>query len=190
MPPSIAECHDLSTGNELASVPHPVAKWQPMGMVTFGERLTWAMDQRHWRQSALAEKSGITPGAVSRHLKQTRPPSSESVKKYVNALGVSTDWLAYGRGEAYSVAASTPAESSRGPLLGLAALEAVLETFSWPPGTDMDTIDSVCEDARVEAATPRGSVRPVSAWRVYLERRLTTQPISRMGTSTRAARGT
>lgn len=74
---------------------------QTANTVTFAERLKNLMLER-WptlTQKALAETADVTPGAVSRWLRQSRHPYQRHVHKICAVLGVQRQWLETGDGE-------------------------------------------------------------------------------------------
>lgn len=117
------------------------------------------MQSKGWRATDLARESGLTEGAVSRHLERTKTPRLDSVERYCKALGVGMQWLAYGREEA-----SVPPQPKVETMLGSAALERVLAVYEWPD-VDIAIVDAVVADARTEAFAS-GQDRPESAWRL------------------------
>lgn len=163
IPRSMPTCQNLSTDKLLATVPGPLATWQDPGMSqTFGERLRAAMQAKELNQTKLATLTGIDPGAVSRHLRAEEPPSTESVRKYSEALGRSYEWLVSGR------------EGRRAErdavLLGSTALEQVLAYFDWPD-VEISVIDGVAADARAEASAA-GRDRTESMWHLRVRQLL------------------
>jgi transcriptional regulator with XRE-family HTH domain len=158
----------LSISNHYPELSPIVAVWQGEA-VTFKERLRASMEQRGWNQKTLAEASGLTESAVSRHLERDDAPRADSLKKYAEALDVSVAWLGFGRTE------TPPAQSATFPAIdpdatGLAALAMVLRDYPWPDHLDMTAIDAAEAEARQAAATPAGLTRSPSAWRAYLDR--------------------
>lgn len=138
-----------------------------MASPRFGDRLKEAMLQRGMSQKALAEASGLTEGAVSRHLKADSAPRVSSVQAYERALGVSAAYLMSGR-EAYSGGGGGGGGAAS--LRGRAALDHALLAYEWPADTDMSVIDAAQAEVEREAETPRGRLRSVSAWTAYLDR--------------------
>lgn len=72
-------------------------------MRTLNERLIWARAQKATRdgtdftQQDLADKAGVTQGNIA-HLESGRTKTSRNLTKIAAALGVSTEWLAEGKG--------------------------------------------------------------------------------------------
>ena len=59
----------------------------------FGKRLTLVMEIRNIKQKQLASITGVTVATVSRYVNDKRTPDIEFIKKVVNALNVSADFL-------------------------------------------------------------------------------------------------
>ncbi len=117
-------------------------------------------------QRLLGKRAGLSESAVSRHLKFVDPPRRDSVEAYATALNVSVEWLTHGRGSMEPEAAAGSA--SRIALQGHAALEALLEDYDWPSGTGVAAMDAAVAEARADAETEIGRVRPASVWRAFL----------------------
>jgi phage repressor protein C with HTH and peptisase S24 domain len=83
-------------------------------MKTLQERLLWARTQKadqlgsEFTQQDLANRAGVTQGSIA-HLESGRTKTSRSLTKIAGALGVSTEWLADGKGEPFPSAESTAA---------------------------------------------------------------------------------
>lgn len=75
-------------------------------MKTLQERLLWARTQKadqlgsEFTQQDLANKAGVTQGSIA-HLESGRTKTSRSLTKIAGALGVSTEWLADGKGNPF-----------------------------------------------------------------------------------------
>ena len=75
-------------------------------MKTLQERLIWARTQKAERSGAdftqqdLATRAGVTQGSIA-HLESGRTKTSRSLTKIASALGVTTEWLADGKGEPF-----------------------------------------------------------------------------------------
>jgi transcriptional regulator with XRE-family HTH domain len=180
MAPSIAERQELSTDKaESPPLPASVDAWQAVYVpVTFGERLSLAMERKHLDQKATAKLAGLSESAVSRHLERGEAPRPDSIDKYRSALEVNADWLAYGRGDMVpaNMPLPEPPIAAAAPAKGIDALERVLDDYDWPDDVDLGSIDAIISEARREAATLPGQQRPRSVWRVYLERVLRVRP--------------
>ena len=73
---------------------------QTANTVTFAQRLKNLMLERpQLTQKALAERVGVTKGAVSRWLRHNRFPYSRHLIKLCCVLGVHRQWLETGDGE-------------------------------------------------------------------------------------------
>jgi transcriptional regulator with XRE-family HTH domain len=72
----------------------------------FSEHLRTAREKRKLSQSALAEKAGFQPSAISHFETGRRSPSSDNLKRLADALNVTTDYLL---GRTKAVAMSGPA---------------------------------------------------------------------------------
>lgn len=59
----------------------------------FGKRLTLVMDIRGIKQKELASITGVTEATVSRYVNDKRTPDIAFIKKVVEALNVSADFL-------------------------------------------------------------------------------------------------
>lgn len=76
-------------------------------MKTLQERLIWARAQKADRlgtdftQQDLATRAGVTQGSIA-HLESGRTKTSRSLTKIAAALGVTTEWLADGKGDPYA----------------------------------------------------------------------------------------
>ena len=76
-------------------------------MKTLQERLIWARAQKAERDGAdftqqdLANRAGVTQGSIA-HLESGRTKTSRSLTKISAALGVSTEWLADGKGDPFA----------------------------------------------------------------------------------------
>ena len=62
-------------------------------MNTFGERLSWLLNERGITQRELALRTGLTESAVSRYVNNQREPRADGIVKICKALEVSADWL-------------------------------------------------------------------------------------------------
>lgn len=122
------------------------------------------MERMGLSQTQLAEMAHIDNGALSRHLKQAHPARTDSIQKYSEALKVNPIWLAYGRGE---MELESKHETDL-PMVGVAALAAVLDDYEWPSGIPTSTIDAVVTEVRQQAATEAGRLRPRSVWRATI----------------------
>lgn len=174
---SIADCHVMSSIDNDAELGQPVAAWQDIAMdAGFGSRLAFAMAHRRLNQKELAEKAGMSAPAVSRHLERTKPPTRDSVEKYCEALDVSYEWLTHGRAQMEREQATEVAAAPMAPRVGtphgLAVLELVLSDYVWPSGVTITVIDTIIAEARESAETDAGRVRPMSAWRAFLNEML------------------
>lgn len=75
-------------------------------MKTLQERLIWARAQKAARsgedftQQDLARKAGVTQGSIA-HLESGRTKTSRSLTKIAAAVGVTTEWLADGKGDPF-----------------------------------------------------------------------------------------
>lgn len=88
-------------------------------MKTLQERLIWARAQKAERSGAdftqqdLASRAGVTQGSIA-HLESGRTKTSRSLTRIAAALGVTTEWLADGKGDPF--APTTPdTEQTRFP---------------------------------------------------------------------------
>lgn len=59
----------------------------------FGKRLTLVMEIRNIKQKELASITGVTEATVSRYVNDKRTPDIAFIKKVVEALNVSADFL-------------------------------------------------------------------------------------------------
>lgn len=71
-------------------------------------RLAWARNRRKWSQQDLADKSGVAQSTIGSLEAGTRK-TARRITAIAAALGVSSEWLAEGKGAADSVKAQTPA---------------------------------------------------------------------------------
>lgn len=62
-------------------------------MNSFSDRLNKAMIEKNIKQSELAEKTGITKGAISQYLKGEYIPKQVNTYKIAKALGINPAWL-------------------------------------------------------------------------------------------------
>lgn len=82
-------------------------------MKTLQERLIWARGQKADREGAdftqqdLADRAGVTQGSIA-HLESGRTKTSRSLTKIAAALGVSTEWLADGKGAPFPTSSTPP----------------------------------------------------------------------------------
>jgi phage repressor protein C with HTH and peptisase S24 domain len=76
-------------------------------MKTLQERIIWARGQKAQRDNAeftqqdLANRAGVTQGSIA-HLESGRTKTSRSLTKIAAALGVSSEWLADGKGAPFT----------------------------------------------------------------------------------------
>lgn len=160
-------CQNLSSRKSSGLIPRTVVGWQDEGMAQgFGARLRLAMEKKNWNARTLAEKADLEESTVSRHLEREKPPRQDSIEKYRVALGVSSEWLAYDRGDMYAATPVSTAEPRVEVLLGSAALERAMALFDWPD-EDFVILDAVAADARSEASAA-GKDRTESMWTVRL----------------------
>ena len=68
-------------------------------MSSFGNNLKSIRSEKGVSQGQLAELLGIHPSHVSRYERDLTAPSVEMVKRFADALEVSTDSLVYGTGD-------------------------------------------------------------------------------------------
>jgi transcriptional regulator with XRE-family HTH domain len=61
--------------------------------VSVADRMKAAREERGWSQAELAEAAGLPPAAVSRYESGKYEPSVASLRKLLDALGCSADWL-------------------------------------------------------------------------------------------------
>jgi len=57
------------------------------------QRITQARQEKNLNQAQLAEKSGVTPAAISQIEKGTRTPTIPVLQRIASVLGVSIDYL-------------------------------------------------------------------------------------------------
>ncbi|MGG7604650.1 XRE family transcriptional regulator [Massilia sp. BKSP1R2A-1] len=80
-------------------------------MKSLQERLIWARAKKaehlgtEFTQQDLASRAGVTQGSIA-HLESGRTKTSRSLTKIAAALGVSTEWLADGKGDPYAAVSS------------------------------------------------------------------------------------
>jgi hypothetical protein len=142
---------------------------------TFGERLTYAKDAKRWNDARLASEAGLSPGGVSRHLKQAHPAKWTSVDRYATALQVNPEWLQSGHGPMHASAGVIPAPGAPDlnvPAEGLVALKLVLDSYEWPSGMVAGDLDAISRALHDEAGTPDGAIRSRSIWKVLLDERV------------------
>lgn len=78
-------------------------------MKNLQERLVWARAQKaeqtgvDFTQQDLANRAGVTQGSIA-HLESGRTKTSRSLTKIATALGVTTEWLAEGKGAPFAKA--------------------------------------------------------------------------------------
>lgn len=77
---------------------------------TFGERLTVAIERRGLTHEALAERLGLTRGAINHWTNGRRTPPTETIEQLAHELRVRAAWLAFGDGD---LAASAPPDPQR-----------------------------------------------------------------------------
>ena len=84
---------------------------------TFGERLTVAIEHRGLTHEALAERLGLTRGAINHWANGRRTPSSETIEQLSQELQVRAAWLAFGDGEMVeSITLNPPPTPGPGPV--------------------------------------------------------------------------
>lgn len=64
---------------------------------TLGERITLLRRQKKWSQKELAEKAGIYHSNISKYELDLSTPSVDVLKKLVNTLATSSDYLLFGK---------------------------------------------------------------------------------------------
>lgn len=64
-----------------------------------GEALKKARIDAAITQAELAKRLGVTPQTVSQYERGIKNPKIETLRKFADALGVSTSWLIYGEGD-------------------------------------------------------------------------------------------
>lgn len=125
---------------------------------SFGARLQELQSRAGLDNKQLAKEVGLDPGAVSRHRRALRPPSSDSVQKYALYFQVSQGHMMTG--------VDDPTWPAHEPVaLGAAALEEVLVDFVWPD-IEVSQMEHVFRQARAEAET--ATDRPASVWKARL----------------------
>lgn len=109
---------------------------------TLGERLKQLREAFSFSQRDLAERAGVSPGAVVHLEHDARTPRPSTVRKLANALGVSPSYLTGHEVAAEAVAASPRARRRVGSLVGGAPLkteEPVLGFMHAPESVPEDT---------------------------------------------------
>jgi transcriptional regulator with XRE-family HTH domain len=72
----------------------PAQPRQPgKGVPSFGTRLRRIREQKGWSQTELAEKSSLTPAAVSQIEADDRQPSFKTLSSIASALGITVGYL-------------------------------------------------------------------------------------------------
>jgi len=105
-----------------------------VGLDTVGQRIAYARKQAKLSQKAIADRLGITQGAVSQWEQELTVPSLEQIGPLSKLVGASIDWLVLGSKEPPVLA---PAPSAAGPGVGerglsslqQAALDALEQAF-------------------------------------------------------------
>ncbi|WP_199028464.1 helix-turn-helix domain-containing protein [Ralstonia sp. ASV6] len=105
-----------------------------VGLDTVGQRIAYARKQAKLSQKAIADRLGITQGAVSQWEQELTVPSLEQVGPLAKLVGASIDWLVLGSKEppvlAPAPSAAVPGVGERGlSSLQQAALDALKQAF-------------------------------------------------------------
>ena len=69
--------------------------------MSVSDRIIKIREEQNLSQTDLARRAGLKPPAISQYESGVRHPSYEALLKLSNALGVSTDYLIYGREDKY-----------------------------------------------------------------------------------------
>lgn len=124
--------------------------------VAIGQRLSETIERVGMSNLALAEKSGLSDGYISRIRRGERSPGTDKLKRLADALGVDANWLAWG-GQSREVVTGQ----------GQTDLEDVLRHYEWPKGVDSFIADEVTRIVRSEALS-HGD-RPISVWKLRIQ---------------------
>lgn len=95
--------------------------------MTFFDRLTLALRRKGMSQAQLARLSGLAESTISR-LSSVEHPRRGTVIQLANAIGVSVDWLAFGKGEPDDMPPVQETRASENSDEG-AAIKAILNRF-------------------------------------------------------------